>query len=76
MIVMHLDVGCKMSSLKKIIGLDIISGVRNPFEQRFDQITMEGLMRKGTQPNIVYKLKRHHIKSYKRNLHSSVIPFI
>ena len=62
--------------VKKIIRLDTVAGVRDLFEQRCDHVRMEGLMRKATQPNVVYKLKRHHIKSYKRNLHSPEVPFI
>jgi Fe-S-cluster containining protein len=62
--------------MKKITELDTIAGVRNLSEQRFDHVRMEGLMRKATQLNVVYKIKRHHMKSYKRNLHSPEVPFI
>ena len=62
--------------MKKIIELDTIAGARKLFEQRGDRVRMESLMRKANQPNVVYKIKRHHIKSYKRNLHSPEVPFI
>jgi hypothetical protein len=65
-----------ISDMKKITELDTIAGVRNVFRQRFDHVRMEGLMRKAAQPNVVYKLKRHHMKLYKRNLHSPEVPFI
>ncbi len=62
--------------MKKIIELDTAAGVKNLFGQRYDRDKMERLMGKATRPNIVYKLKRHHIKPCKRILHAPEVPFI
>lgn len=62
--------------MKKIVELDSIAGVRKLFEQRGDRVRMKGLMKKAIHPDVVYKLKRHHMKSYKRNLHPPEVPYI
>ncbi|MEJ2656679.1 MAG: hypothetical protein P8012_05725 [Desulfobacterales bacterium] len=62
--------------MNKIIKLDTVAGVKNLFEKMGDHVKMERLMLKLARPNVIFKLKRHHMKPYKRILRSPEVPFI
>jgi Fe-S-cluster containining protein len=61
--------------IKKIIEMDTDAGVKKLFEQLGDRVKMEHLMGKTARLNVVYKLKRHHMKQCKRILRSHDVPF-
>lgn len=64
------------SLFEKISVLDTMEGMNHIFEKLNDRAVMTHLMEKMIRPNVVHKLKHHHIKKLKRSLLSPATYYI